>query len=204
MLYWRPGTIIVTKIVGTIGPSPSPWVQCWDIELSVRWGGGGGRGNISFSNMIRSVWEWSTEFVVRVLFVTVDYEEAFQSILTRIVPLCENDDFRQLDCRGFGKKNHWVDEEVFSTVSTRPVWQIVWYYLSYRRVLTFGNRSECVAMASWNFNASSGKLQSCSRRYCFTRKRPIHKCSTLSLEFSLRQEILGTSFQFTTWYQDGS
>ena len=34
--------------------------------------------------MISSAWERSTEFVVRVLFVTVDYEEAFQLILTMV------------------------------------------------------------------------------------------------------------------------
>ena len=38
---------------------------------------GGGGGIISSSYMLSSVWEWSTEFVVRVLFVTVDGEEAF-------------------------------------------------------------------------------------------------------------------------------
>ena len=46
---------------------------------------GGGGGIISSSCMISSVWDWSTEFVVRQKFMTVDCEEAFQLILTRIV-----------------------------------------------------------------------------------------------------------------------
>ena len=53
---------------------------------------GGGGGIISSSYMISSsVWEWSTEFVVRVLSVTVDYKAAFQLLLPRVV----------VDCRSF-------------------------------------------------------------------------------------------------------
>ena len=48
---------------------------------------GEGGGIISSSYMISSVWEWSTDFVVRVLFATIDYKAAFQLILTRIVGL---------------------------------------------------------------------------------------------------------------------
>ena len=82
----------MAKIVGTTGPFPLPPEFNVKISraLSVRWGdptscGGRGGGIISFSYVISSVWEWSTEFVVRVLLVTVDYEAAFQLILTTIV-----------------------------------------------------------------------------------------------------------------------
>ena len=82
-LQWWP------KLLGRSTLPPSPRIHCWDIELSVRWGDptlcGGGGDIISSSNVITSAWEWSTEFVVRVLFVTVDFEAAFQLILTRIV-----------------------------------------------------------------------------------------------------------------------
>ena len=47
----------------------------------------GGDGIISSFHMTNNVSEWSTEFVVRVLYVTVDYEAVFQLILTRIVGL---------------------------------------------------------------------------------------------------------------------
>ena len=75
------------KIVGTIDPSPLP--PQFNGEISSYqsgeatqlcaagggggggWGGGlGGGGIISSSYMISSVREWSTEFVVRVLFVS--------------------------------------------------------------------------------------------------------------------------------------
>ena len=49
---------------------------------------GGGGGIISSSYMNSSVCEWSTEFVVSILSMIVDYEVAFQLILTRIVACC--------------------------------------------------------------------------------------------------------------------
>ena len=75
------------KLLGQSALPPFPRVQCWDIELSVRWGDPAlcvGRG-ISSSYMISVIWEWSTEFVVKVLVVTGDYEAAFQLILTRVI-----------------------------------------------------------------------------------------------------------------------
>ena len=79
----------MAKIVGTIGPSPPPQ---FNVEVSsFRFGEatqrctGGGGGIISSSYMNSSVWEWSTEFVVSILSMIVDYEAAFQLILARIV-----------------------------------------------------------------------------------------------------------------------
>ena len=86
-LMSRGKTTIVSKIVGTIAPVPPP-PELNNVEISsYRSGeatqlcageGGGGGGIIPSSHMISSVWEGSTEFVVRVLLVTVDYEAAFQ------------------------------------------------------------------------------------------------------------------------------
>ena len=77
------------KLLGWSALHPSPE---FNIEISSYQSGeatqlfaGGGGGIISSSYMISSVWEWSTELVVRVFLVTGDYEAAFQLILTRIV-----------------------------------------------------------------------------------------------------------------------
>ena len=53
-----------------------------------REGGGGGIISSSYMYMNSSVWEWSTEFVVRILSMIVDYQASFQLILTRIVVFC--------------------------------------------------------------------------------------------------------------------
>ena len=75
------------KLLGRSALRPSPRVQCWELRSgeATQLCAGGGGGIISSSYMIGSTWEWSTEFVVRVLFATVDCEESFQLILTRIV-----------------------------------------------------------------------------------------------------------------------
>ena len=83
---------IVAKIVRTISPSPLPPPPQFNIEISSFRSGeatqlctGGGSGIISSPYMNSSVWKWSTEFVVSILSMIVDYEAAFQLILTRIV-----------------------------------------------------------------------------------------------------------------------
>ena len=74
--------------MGRSAPPSSPRVQCWDTELSVRWGDptwcGGRGGSISSFHMTSNFWEWPTEFVVRLLPVTAVYEAAFQLVLTRV------------------------------------------------------------------------------------------------------------------------
>ena len=75
----------VAKIVGTIGPSPLSQLHCWDIELSVPWGDPtlcGGRGVAVY---LLSTWPAMSENDRLILSVTVDYEAAFQLILTRVV-----------------------------------------------------------------------------------------------------------------------
>ena len=65
---------------------PLPPVQCWVIELWVRWGEPTWWGILKpFMHMTSNIWKWPTEFVAICLSVTVVYEAAFQPILTRVV-----------------------------------------------------------------------------------------------------------------------
>ena len=75
-----------------LGQSALPPPPQFNVEISSFRSGeatqlcvGGGGVIISSSYMNSSVWEWSTEFIVSILSMIIDYEAVFQLILTRIV-----------------------------------------------------------------------------------------------------------------------